>query len=88
MLQGKVIFKDIRGEAEEQIYTALRLKLDEFLDLASYDWTMAEPSGQPSSYVTDLIAFLNSTFAAFTNLQVRKKLFLKMQVWDKITINY
>ncbi|XP_063606126.1 exocyst complex component 6B-like isoform X1 [Penaeus indicus] len=70
-LQGKAMFKDIRGEAEEQIYTALRLKLDEFLDLAAYDWMLAEPQGTSSSYVTDLIAFLNSTFTAFTNLPVR-----------------
>lgn len=71
-LQGKAMFKDIRGEAEEQIYTALRLKLDEFLDLAAYDWMLAEPQGTSSSYVTDLIAFLNSTFTAFTNLPVRE----------------
>lgn len=64
------MFKDIRGEAEEQIYIALRLKIDEFLDLAAYDWMLAEPKGTPSSYVTDLIAFLNSTFTAFTNLPV------------------
>ncbi|KAG7175723.1 Exocyst complex component 6B-like 1 [Homarus americanus] len=70
-LQGKAMFKDIRGEAEEQIYTALRHKIDEFLDLASYDWMLAEPQGTSSSYVTDLIAFLNSTFTAFTNLPVR-----------------
>nr|XP_045609242.1 exocyst complex component 6B-like [Procambarus clarkii] len=70
-LQGKAMFKDIRGEAEEQIYIALKHKIDEFLDLASYDWMLAEPQGTSSSYVTDLIAFLNSTFTAFTNLPVR-----------------
>ena len=69
-LQGRAMFKDIRGEAEEQIYTALHLKVDEFLELAAYDWMMAEPCGQSSSYVTDLIAFLNYTFSAFTNLPV------------------
>ncbi|XP_045135500.1 exocyst complex component 6B-like isoform X3 [Portunus trituberculatus] len=70
-LQGKAMFKDIRGEAEEQIYIALRLKIDEFLELASYDWMLAEPKGMSSSYVLDLIAFLTSTFTAFTNLPVR-----------------
>ena len=70
-LQGKVMFKDIRGEAEEQIYEALLRKLDEFLELANYDWMLLEVTGQSSSFVADLIAFLNSTFAAFTNLPVR-----------------
>ncbi|XP_076044364.1 exocyst complex component Sec15 [Oratosquilla oratoria] len=70
-LQGRAMFKDIRGEAEEQIYLALRQKLDEFLELAAYDWMLAEASGQSSSYVTDVIAFLHSTFMAFTNLPSR-----------------
>ena len=64
------MFKDIRGEAEEQIYAALQRKLDEFLELANYDWMLVEPEGQSSSFVADLIAFLNSTFTAFTNLPV------------------
>ncbi|KAF2354026.1 Exocyst complex component EXOC6/Sec15 [Trinorchestia longiramus] len=70
-LQAKAMFKDIRGEAEEQIYAALLHKLDEFLELSSYNWMLLEPSGHSSSFVADLIAFLNSTFAAFTNLPVR-----------------
>lgn len=69
------MFKDIRGEAEEQIYSALLRKLDEFLELANYDWMLVEPSGHSSSFVADLIAFLNSTFAAFTNLPVSSFIF-------------
>lgn len=79
-LQGKAMFKDIRGEAEEQIYIALILKIDEFLDLAAYDWMLAEPQGTSSSYVTDLIAFLNSTFTAFTNLPVSVRCFIIITV--------
>lgn len=37
---------------------------------ANYDWLLNEPEGQASSYLTDLIAFLKSTFEAFTNLPV------------------
>ncbi|XP_047735837.1 exocyst complex component 6B isoform X1 [Hyalella azteca] len=70
-LQAKAMFKDIRGEAEEQIYAALLRKLDEFLELANYDWMLLEPYGHSSSFVADLIAFLNSTFSSFTNLPVR-----------------
>ena len=77
-LQGKAMFKDIRGEAEEQIYIALRLKIDEFLELASYDWMLAEPKGTSSSYVLDLIAFLTSTFTAFTNLPVSLEFLFKL----------
>ena len=41
-----------------------------FLFSANYDWLLNEPEGQASSYLTDLIAFLKSTFEAFTNLPV------------------
>lgn len=41
-----------------------------FLLSANYDWLLNEPEGQASSYLTDLIAFLKSTFEAFTNLPV------------------
>lgn len=67
-LQGKSMFKDARAEAESQIYHKLNDQIGEFLSLAHYDWTMAEPNGQASSFILDLIAWLKSTFQAFTNL--------------------
>nr|CAG4644587.1 EOG090X01NK [Leptodora kindtii] len=69
-LQGRTVFRDVRSDAEQQIYEALQRKMDEFMDLANYDWLLSEPSGQASSYLMDLIAFLHSTFQAFTNLPV------------------
>lgn len=70
-LQGRAVFRDVRDDAEQQIYEALKRKMDEFMELTNYDWLLNEPSGQASSYLMDLIAFLQSTFQAFTNLKVR-----------------
>ncbi|XP_064465796.1 exocyst complex component 6B-like isoform X2 [Ornithodoros turicata] len=67
-LQGRSMFKDARKDAEDQIYEQLKAKIDEFLELAHYDWLLVEPDGQASSYMMDLIAFLNNVFQAFTNL--------------------
>lgn len=67
-LQGKSIFKDARADAETQIYRKLNDQIDEFMSLASYDWTLSEATGQASSYVSDMISWLKSTFQAFTNL--------------------
>ncbi|KAK3741298.1 hypothetical protein RRG08_034344 [Elysia crispata] len=67
-LHGSSMFKDARSDAEQHIYEQLNLKIDEFLDLASYDWNIMESKGQASSYLMDLIAFLQSTFMSFTNL--------------------
>ena len=70
-LQGRSIFKDIRVEAEEEIHSKLISKIDEFIELANYDWLMSEPQGTSSSWLTDLIAFLNSVFLSFTNLPTK-----------------
>lgn len=67
-LSGTSMFKDARSDAEQHIYQQLNAKIDEFMDLASYDWTMMEPKGHASSYIMDLMAFLQSIFMSFTNL--------------------
>ncbi|XP_035392571.1 exocyst complex component 6B isoform X4 [Electrophorus electricus] len=67
-LYGTSTFKDARHAAEEEIYTNLNLKIDQFLQLADYDWMAAQGGGQASDYLSDLIAFLCSTFSVFTHL--------------------
>ncbi|XP_070540894.1 exocyst complex component 6B-like isoform X2 [Ptychodera flava] len=67
-LQGVTIFKDARNEAEQQIYRSLNAKMDDFLDLASYNWKLEESKGHSSGYLMDLIAFLESNFIAFNHL--------------------
>ncbi|KAL4660945.1 exocyst complex component 6B isoform X2 [Arapaima gigas] len=67
-LYGTSTFKDARHTAEEEIYTNLNQKIDQFLQLADYDWMAAQAHGQASDYLSDLIAFLCSTFSVFTNL--------------------
>ncbi|TKS93020.1 Exocyst complex component 6B [Collichthys lucidus] len=73
-LYGTSTFKDARHAAEAEIYTSLNAKIDQFLQLADYDWMAAVHEGrtlEPSDYLIDLIAFLKSTFSVFTNLPVR-----------------
>lgn len=65
------LFKVARDDAERQICDKLKNKLDEFLELENYDWILVEPQGHASSFITDLIAFLKSTFESFTDLPVR-----------------
>ncbi|XP_069488400.1 exocyst complex component 6B [Ambystoma mexicanum] len=67
-LYGLTTFKDARHLAEEEIYTNLNQKIDQFLQLVDYDWMALESKGRASDYLVDLIAFLNSTFAVFTHL--------------------
>ncbi|XP_028916298.1 exocyst complex component 6 isoform X2 [Ornithorhynchus anatinus] len=67
-LYGLSTFKDARHSAEGEIYMKLNQKIDEFVQLADYDWTMSEPNGRASGYLIDLINFLRSTFQVFTHL--------------------
>ncbi|RZF44474.1 hypothetical protein LSTR_LSTR002247 [Laodelphax striatellus] len=62
------LFRVARDDAERQICSKLNCKVDEFLELESYDWLLIEPRGHASAFITDLIAFLQSTFSSFTNL--------------------
>lgn len=67
------LLQDARHAAEAEIYTNLNAKIDQFLQLADYDWMAAPPAGgslSASDYLIDLIAFLKSTFSVFTNLPV------------------
>ncbi|XP_014744981.1 PREDICTED: exocyst complex component 6B-like [Sturnus vulgaris] len=67
-LYGTTAFKDARHAAEEEIYTNLNQKIDQFVQLADYDWTAPEAGPRASDFLLDLIAFLRSTFAVFTHL--------------------
>uniref|UniRef100_A0A8C3UYB4 Exocyst complex component n=1 Tax=Catharus ustulatus TaxID=91951 RepID=A0A8C3UYB4_CATUS len=69
-LYGLATFKDARHAAEGEIYTKLNQKIDEFIQIADYDWTMSESDGRASGYLMDLINFLRSTFQVFTHLPV------------------
>eukprot|EP00111_Clytia_hemisphaerica_P023573 TCONS_00069438-protein len=67
-LYGSSTFKDIRAEAEMRIYEKLNMKMDEFLNLASYEWSPSHVRAQPSSYLQDLLAYLQGAFIAFEQL--------------------
>uniref|UniRef100_A0AAV2KL00 Exocyst complex subunit EXOC6/Sec15 C-terminal domain-containing protein n=1 Tax=Knipowitschia caucasica TaxID=637954 RepID=A0AAV2KL00_KNICA len=70
-LYGPSTFKDACHAAEAEIYTSINAKIDQFLQLADYDWLAPVPGGgacDVSDYLIDLLAFLRSTFSVFTNL--------------------
>ncbi|KAF7270450.1 exocyst complex component Sec15 [Rhynchophorus ferrugineus] len=68
-IQGQhAMFRVAREDAVRQICEKLRQKLNEFLELETYDWTLGEPKGHASSFISDIIAFLQTTFHSFTNL--------------------
>ncbi|CAB3985156.1 exocyst complex component 6B-like, partial [Paramuricea clavata] len=65
---GLGAFKDVRAEAEQRVYEKLNQKMDEFLDLATYNWSTSGSKNHPSEYLVDLLTYLRVTFLTFTNL--------------------
>jgi exocyst complex component 6 len=63
------MFQVARSEAEMQVSTKLCSKLDDFFEeLEGYDWLLVEPIGHASPFISDMIAFLQSTFQSFSNI--------------------
>jgi hypothetical protein len=67
-LQGKSVFKDLKSEAESRIYELLNIKIDELLDLDSFNWTMTGSQGMASEFVRSLLGFLKDTLDSFNSL--------------------
>ncbi|KAK9891722.1 hypothetical protein WA026_016518 [Henosepilachna vigintioctopunctata] len=69
LVPGKnIMFQVAREDAVHKICEKLNQKVDEFLELQSYDWLLVEPQGHASGHISDLIAFLRTTFQSFTSL--------------------
>jgi exocyst complex component 6 len=67
-LQGISIFRDLRHDAETLIYERLNTKINELLDLESFNWSMNELQGQASDYMKSLLSFLTSTLDSLSHL--------------------
>lgn len=65
---GLSSFKDMRAEAEQQVYDRLNMKIGEFIDLANYNWVPEKARSHASSYLVDLLDYLQTTFLNFTTL--------------------
>lgn len=74
-----------RNDAEHHMYDKMKLKLNEFLDLEDYDWMLVEPTGQASSFVTDLINFLRVVFNALRNLTEEVSVHVCQVAFDHIS---
>ncbi|XP_013172247.1 PREDICTED: exocyst complex component 6 [Papilio xuthus] len=67
------MFQAARDDAEQQICNNLEKKVDEFLDLENYDWLLVEPTGQASSFVTDMLSYLSGVLTSLEQLPERAR---------------
>ena len=69
-LQGISVFKDLRSETEVKIYELLNKKIDELLDLESFNWMMTESQGRASDYMRSLLTFLKDILSTCNTIRV------------------
>ena len=59
-LQATYAFDDTKACAERRIHELICLNIDQFLDLADYDWVTANKDPRSSTYLSDLTIYLQT----------------------------
>ncbi|EDQ87312.1 uncharacterized protein MONBRDRAFT_27374 [Monosiga brevicollis MX1] len=67
-LHGADTLKDPRSAAEDGIFACLQGRIDQFLELAEFDWAPSAPKTTPSPHMFELLAYLTTTFAALRHM--------------------
>lgn len=53
-------FARARKNAEQRIFELINSKIDDFLEIAEYDWETTTENSNPSSYLIDMVRFLET----------------------------
>ncbi|CAG8499507.1 10540_t:CDS:10, partial [Ambispora gerdemannii] len=57
-------FHQTRTKAEKRIFELVNSKIDDFLELADYDWAPSVAQSQPSSFLQDMVGFLTTVISS------------------------
>nr|CAG8441077.1 15646_t:CDS:10 [Entrophospora candida] len=70
-------FRETRKKAEKRIYELVNFKIDDFLEIADYDWETDSIQSHPSSFLQDMIGFLGAVISStLYNLPMTIKIFI------------
>ncbi|RUS18641.1 exocyst complex subunit Sec15-like-domain-containing protein [Endogone sp. FLAS-F59071] len=85
ILKATNVFRETRKKGEKRIFELVNMKIDEFLELADYDWMSEERNKNPSPYLQDLVTFLDSVInATLLNLPQSIKSFIYFDALDHL----
>ncbi|KAK7205950.1 exocyst complex subunit Sec15-like-domain-containing protein [Myxozyma melibiosi] len=59
-LRAVTEFAQARKNAEQRIFELINSKIDDFLEIAEYDWETTVENSAPSSYLVDMVRFLET----------------------------
>ncbi|KAI9202810.1 exocyst complex subunit Sec15-like-domain-containing protein [Polychytrium aggregatum] len=76
-LQATKTFQETINVAEKRIFELLNTKIDDFLELADYEWEAVESNDSPSPYLLELVNYLTSVITStLSNLTPSLKSYL------------
>ncbi|KAJ3054452.1 hypothetical protein HK097_001794 [Rhizophlyctis rosea] len=85
VLQATHGFSDSRLMAEKRIFDSVQHKIDDFLELADYDWVATTPQDTESPYLFDLVSFLTTVIAStLCNLPPNMKSYIYFSAFDHL----
>lgn len=85
ILKSTDAFKEARKLAEARIFELVNAIVDDFLDIADYDWLTNQRHTEPSSYLTEMINFLKTMVnSTLVNLPHNVKSFLYLDAFDHL----
>ncbi|ODQ55686.1 exocyst complex subunit Sec15-like protein [Saitoella complicata NRRL Y-17804] len=74
-----------RKNAEKRIFELVNSKIDDFLDIAEYDWAPSKPNPQPSSYLLELVRWLRTVMqSTMVNLPQNIRVFIYFDALDHL----
>jgi hypothetical protein len=82
----KTKFIDSQKLAEDKIFDIINEKIDMFVELSGYDWMPSKASTEPSSYIQDIINWLETIISTtLTNLPESIKSFVYFDAFNHLS---
>ncbi|KAI9142769.1 exocyst complex subunit Sec15-like-domain-containing protein [Paraphysoderma sedebokerense] len=83
VLQATKTFRDSRKATEKRLFELLNSKVNEFIELANYDFMPTTVNKLPSPYLRDIVNFLTTVmYATLENLPREIKSFIYFEAFD------
>ncbi|KAI8855047.1 exocyst complex subunit Sec15-like-domain-containing protein [Chytridium lagenaria] len=87
-LHATSTFKEFKGAIEKRIFDLVNMKVDEYLDVTSYEWTPATAKGQASQCIQDIITSITTAMSStLSNLPTHTKNFIYFNAIDHMALS-
>ncbi|ODV90421.1 hypothetical protein CANCADRAFT_106434 [Tortispora caseinolytica NRRL Y-17796] len=84
-LKAVAAFRETRKKAESRVFELVNSKVDDFLDIAEYEWTTPQRSDTVSTYLTEMVNFLETLVdSTLNNLPTEVKSLIYFDAFDHL----